>query len=492
MRAVLNFWSFFERRNGQEQGAGRLLALGRRPLLAIATSNFLSLTPSLAFDSTRHTLIMASDAKPYHVLIIGGGIAGPVLGLALQKVGVSCALYEAYPYVDTVGGGFNIAPNGMHVLNQLGLAEELVQRCAHADMAYFRDETGSELGQFPFGPSSKFELPAVSMSRSLLYSILAKAVKDRGLPMHYEKKLVSYDDSTHADCVVATFEDGTTARGNIIIGADGVRSVVRSQMLPNGPAPEYTGLIGIGGFVETAQLQVPATDFNALTFSFGPQGFFGWGGAEDGKLMWWSNWTREQPYEREEITSFDVESLKTELLGLFGTWPAPIPDCIRNTTDILRHNVFDIQNLPQWSRGRALLIGDAAHAVSPTSGQGVSLALEDAICIVNLLKKHNFNHTAAFNTFEKERKPRCEAIIAEGRRQSASKGQVSWLTSKIRGFFLKMIFKFTGPARIHEVMAYRADLDVTPITPTPAPPVKTRTASPEEPDITREPRDMLE
>lgn len=414
---------------------------------------------------------MASDAKPYHVLIIGGGIAGPVLGLALQKVGISCAIYEAYPFVDSVGGGFNIAPNGMHILNQIGLADELIARCAHADTAYFRDETGSELGQFPFGPSSKFEFPAVSMSRTLLYTILAKAVKDRGVPMFHEKKLVSYDDSTQNNCVVATFEDGTTAQGDIIIGADGVRSVVRSQMLPNGPAPEYTGLIGIGGFVET-DLQVPPTDFNALTFSFGPQGFFGWGGAEDGKLMWWSNWTRDTPFERSEITNFDVEALKTELLGLFGSWPAPIADCIRNTTNILRHNVYDIQSLPQWSRGRALLIGDAAHAVSPTSGQGVSLALEDALTIVNLLKKHNFDHCAAFEVFEKERKPRCEAIIAEGRRQSGSKGQVSWLTSKIRGFFLKLIFKFTGPARIHEVMSFKVNLDEEPVS-KPQPPVET-------------------
>lgn len=401
---------------------------------------------------------MASDATPYHVLIIGGGIAGPVLGLALHQVGISCAIYEAYPPSDSVGGGFNIAPNGMHILNQLGLADELIQRCAHGDMAFFRDETGAELGKFAFGPSSMFEFPSLSMSRALLYSIVAKAVKDRGVPIFYEKKLVSYDDSTLKDRVVATFADGTTAEGNILIGADGVRSAVRAQMLPKGPDPEFTGLIGVGGFVET-NLAVPPTDFNALTFSFGPQGFFGWGGAEDGKLMWWSNWTRDKPFERSEIIDKDVEALKQELLNLFGTWPAPIPDCIQNTTEILRHNVFDIQSLPKWSQGRVLLIGDAAHAVSPTSGQGVSLALEDAISIVNLLKKHQFNHTIAFAVFETQRKPRCEAIIAEGRRQSGSKGQVSWLASKIRGFFMRLIFKFVTPSRIHEVMSMKIDLD---------------------------------
>lgn len=418
---------------------------------------------------------MTSIAKSYHVLIIGGGIAGPVLALALQKVGISCAVYEAYPFTDTVGGGFNIAPNGMYILNQLGLADELVNRCAHGDMAYFGDETGSELGKFAFGPSSMFGLPSVSMSRGMLYRLVAQALKDRGVPIFYEKKFVSYDGSTNKDKIVATFADGSTAEGDILIGADGVRSAVRDQLLPEGPEPEYVGMIGIGGFVET-NLAVPPEQFNALHFSFGPQGFFGWGGAEDGRLMWWSNWVRERPFERDEIINTDVEALKTELMGLFGQWPSPIPDCIRNTTNILRHNVFDIQTLPRWSQGRVLLIGDAAHAVSPTSGQGVSLALEDAFTIVNLLKKHNFNHAIAFSVFEKERKPRCEAIIAEGRRQSGSKGQVSWFVSKIRGLFLKLIFKLTGPARIHEVMSHKIDLDETPLYQAP-PPEPTSTSS---------------
>lgn len=404
---------------------------------------------------------MDSSTKPFHVLIIGGGIAGPALALALNKAKISCAVYEAYSYTnDDVGGGFNIAPNGMYILNQLGVAEELIQRCAPANKAFFRDEAGNELGSFAFGPATMFEFPALSMSRATLYRAMEKEMRQKGIEVHYAKKFSAFQESEEeGGRVSVVFEDGSVAVGSILVGADGVRSTVRSRAFPDAPEPQFTGMLGVGGFVESLENEeIDPAHFNALNFVFGPQGFFGWGGAEDGRIMWWSNWNRQSPLSRDEIANFSEDQLKLELLEKFGSWASPIPQCIRRTTKLLKHNVFDIQSLPKWSHGRTVLIGDAAHAVSPNSGQGASLALEDAIEITNLIISNKFDHRRAFEAFELARRDRCEKIIAEGRKRGSSKGSVHWMVSKVRNWFLTLIFKFAGPASIQQVMHHKIDL----------------------------------
>lgn len=126
----------------------------------------------------------------------------------------------------------------------------------------------------------------------------------------------------------------------------------------------------------------------------------------------------------------------------------------------MRQNIFDIESLPAWYKGRVILIGDAAHAVSPNAGQGASMALEDALMLAKLLRDHKTDHTLAYPEFVALRKDRCEAIVASGRRQASSKTHVHWLVSKVRNWFISMIFKY-GPVvtQMREVMSYRIQLE---------------------------------
>jgi 2-polyprenyl-6-methoxyphenol hydroxylase-like FAD-dependent oxidoreductase len=374
-------------------------------------------------------------------LIAGGGVGGPALALFLKKAGISCAVYEAYPYTEGVGGGLNLAPNGMNVLAELGLADTLTRRATVAHESVFVDERGKSLGRLRYGDPGRHGQPALSMSRALLFGLLAEALRRAQIPIHYEKRVNGVVET--GDTVTIHCTDGDSAQGDLLIGADGVRSAVRSYLLPKGPYPAYIGIVGIGGFTPLSALPAIAqADFEALTYTFGPRGFFGYGGADNGTMMWWSNLWRKREFSHEELADLDQWAIQAELLQRFQGYHQPITSLVTHTSSVLRMNIYDILSLPTWHRERVALMGDAAHAVSPNAGQGASMALEDAMCLAMLLRGCGGDYTRAFTEFERLRKDRVEKIVAEGRRRGGDKEELSHLQSRLRNtmmrFFLRM------------------------------------------------------
>jgi len=120
-------------------------------------------------------------------------------------------------------------------------------------------------------------------------------------------------------------------------------------------------------------------------------------------------------------------------------------------------NIYDIQTLPVWHRDRVVLIGDAAHAVSPNAGQGASMALEDAIYLAKVLRESHGNHEGAFARFERDRKSRVERIVAEGRRRSSDKKSVSPFESALRNAMLAVFFNLFGERSQDWLYRYRID-----------------------------------
>ncbi|MCE9597028.1 MAG: FAD-dependent monooxygenase [Spirochaetia bacterium] len=398
----------------------------------------------------------------FHVLIIGGGIAGPALALALKQAGIASSVFEAYPYGEGIGGGFNIAPNGTRILAQIGVLDDLVSKSTVARFSKFKDERGREMATLPYGDPARYGQPALTMSRATLFECLAQTMKQRGISAQYEKRLTSFEDT--ADGVVAYFADGSSARGDILVGADGVRSAVRNFLLPAGPNPEFTGMLGVCGFAPAdAFPEIHTSDVEAITFTFGPDGFFGHGGGDTKTFLWWANMMAETPFTAEQISSIDHAAAREELLKRFGTYYAPIPSLIAKTPKILRQNTYDIQSLPFWHKGRVVLIGDAAHAVSPNSGQGASLALEDALFLANLLRTSERGYSETFAAFESARKGRVEKIVQEGRRRSKGKDVATPLQSRIRNFFIGIMIKLFGVKGQDEVFGYRVDWMVGPV-----------------------------
>ncbi len=371
-------------------------------------------------------------------LIIGAGIAGPVTGIFLKKAGIDAQLFEAWPYSTGIGGGLQIAPNGMHVLAEIGLAEEMIRRGSVAESFDFYSQGGARLGSINQNMQQRFGQPAVNMRRATLNEAIVDKAWCANVELAFEKRLVSIEDRADQP-VVAHFADGSSAEGDFVIGADGVHSAVRAHVIPDGPKPFDTGLIGFGGFVPRSLLDNTSIGLSVAT-TFGQSGFFGYGfcssDPSDG-VMWWST----QPSHGIDAATFHAMSqddLKRHLLNFHAGWHNPIPRLLEAAENIVVTATLDVATLPTWRRKRTLLVGDAAHATSPHAGQGASLALEDAMRLGKLMQDGQ-ELGITFEAFERERRPRAERVVALARRNGNSKREFSPTGAWIRDRMLKLL-----------------------------------------------------
>jgi 2-polyprenyl-6-methoxyphenol hydroxylase-like FAD-dependent oxidoreductase len=171
------------------------------------------------------------------VLIVGGGIAGPALALFLHRAGIQSSVFEAYPEQTGLGGGLALAPNGMRVLDSLGLADQLGDRASHIAEYWFRNDRGVTLARFANASAERYGQPMVGLARATLAELVSDALRRAGVRLAYHKRLSGIDQD--AAGVTAYFADGSSARGDLLIGADGVRSATRRLVLPNAVEPSY-------------------------------------------------------------------------------------------------------------------------------------------------------------------------------------------------------------------------------------------------------------
>jgi len=376
-------------------------------------------------------------------LIIGGGIAGPVTAIFLKRAGIDAELFEAWPYSTGIGGGLQIAPNGMHVLAEIGLADEMIERGSICESFDFHSQAGRRLGSVNRNMKQRFGQPAVNMCRTTLNEALVDKAWSDGIGVHFEKRLARIEDRPDQP-IVAHFADGSSAEGDFLIGADGVHSAVRTHVIPDGPKPFNTGLIGFGGFGPRSLLD-QATIGQRMVTTFGQSGFFGYGfcssDPSDG-VMWWST----QPSHGTDAATFRAmgqDQLRRHLRDFHAGWHDPIPAIIDAAENIVVTDTLDVATLPTWSRKRTLLIGDAAHATSPHAGQGASLALEDAMRLAHLMQD-GLELGLTFQNFEAERRPRAEKIVAIARRNGNSKREFSAAGAWIRDRMLQWLLPVTS------------------------------------------------
>jgi 2-polyprenyl-6-methoxyphenol hydroxylase-like FAD-dependent oxidoreductase len=350
-------------------------------------------------------------------IIIGAGITGPVTAMALQKAGLDATIHEAYERTaDGVGAYLTLAANGLAALRVLGID--------HRELGGFdtpalelRGSSGRILAHLPMSREDSAGTVSQTVRRSDLYVRLRDEAVRRGIPIEYGKRLV--DATTPSDGgVIASFADGTTAEGDLLIGADGLHSRVREILDPGCPPPRYTGLLNTGGYASGVTVDTPVGLF---TMTFGKRAFFAYANRGPGDVWWFANVPRARAATRDELAAWTPERWRAELTRLFAGDDGPALDLIAATPEIVPPwNTLDLPTVPVWHRGPVGLIGDAAHAISPTSGQGASLAIEDGVLLARFLRDHG-DPTTAFAAFEASRRGRVERLIAQAKRTSNQK-----------------------------------------------------------------------
>jgi 2-polyprenyl-6-methoxyphenol hydroxylase-like FAD-dependent oxidoreductase len=255
--------------------------------------------------------------------VIGAGVAGLATALFLKKVGITATVCEAHPPADTAGAGLVLAPNGMNVLASLGLAERIKERGCVALENRFFTEMGLRLARISNG-ADRYGQPAVAITRRELHRIMVDEVVGQGIEIRHRKRLVQVEEG-HANRVVASFADGTTARGDLLIGADGVHSRTRSATFPEAPAPSFMGVVRVGGLVPASAVPVlPDEERRSVNFTFGARGFFGYCGAPDGDVLWWSNLGREKPLTQAQLADRSPGDIERAVHELYGRYHRPI------------------------------------------------------------------------------------------------------------------------------------------------------------------------
>jgi 2-polyprenyl-6-methoxyphenol hydroxylase-like FAD-dependent oxidoreductase len=372
-------------------------------------------------------------------LVIGAGIAGPVTAMALQRAGIDSVVAEAHVRSDgEVGSYFTVSPNGLQaleVVDALSIARAIGFPTRRNVMV---NSAGRELGALPLGAPLDDGTPALTMKRSRLAKGLADEAVRRGIRIDVGRRLVSAIPDGEA--VVARFEDGSVERADLLIGADGVHSVVRRTIDPTAPAGRYVGLTNFGGITDGARVPYLPLAPESWRFIFGRRAFFGAHPTPDGHVVWFVNAPRDE-ISRVERSTTPLEMWQAWLATLFDEDAGSAAALIRaGRLELAADNTYDLGHVPVWHRDRMIVIGDAAHAPAPSSGQGASMAMEDGVLLAKALRDHP-DVAAAFAAYEAGRRVRVERIVAHGARSSSSKtpGRVG---GPFRDAFMRIAFRY--------------------------------------------------
>ena len=395
--------------------------------------------------------------RPHTAIIIGGGIAGPATAMALAKAGIEATVYEARPGgADGTGVFLTLAVNGIDALRAIGpgTAAAAVAAGFPTPAITLRTHAGKRLGVTSTGGALADGTVPHTIRRADLYQALHSQALAAGISVLHGKKLVSAQEGPGG--VRATFADGTQARADILVGCDGVYSTVRQLIDPAAPAPSYAGLLNTGGYATGVPVDTAPGSYEMI---FGKRAFFGYAAAPGGQAWWFANLPQRREPTLGEAEAVSAAAWRQRFAEMYEEDAGPALELIAASPGFAPVKpVHTVPHLRRWHTGRMIVVGDAAHAPSPTSGQGASLSIEDAVLLATSLRDIQ-PASAAFAHFEAVRRPRVEKIIKAAARINSNKapGPAGRLA---RDLLLPVILRVTANAKsAREVYEYHVGWD---------------------------------
>jgi 2-polyprenyl-6-methoxyphenol hydroxylase-like FAD-dependent oxidoreductase len=381
------------------------------------------------------------------VSVIGAGIAGLTLALSLHTQGIPCTVYESRLGPQNIGGAVMLSPNSLRLFDNMGIYNDLKRHGYSFDTLYFCDLAGSLKETYPFGSVDKYGYSGLRVYRYQLIDILLEQIKLKNIPIQFNNKF-SHVVSESEDTVTWQLTDGTTKTSSLLIGADGIHSRVRRYMYPD-LTPRFTGMAGVTAAVPTANLRMPSPDYKLPVtimspthgaFVIAPQ-------KHDGSEVLIGKQKRMSELSRQGWDNLYAD--KDASIAFLREGAEVFGDiAVSATSDIPRVNIniwpfYVIPKLDSWSsdEGRVLLVGDAAHALPPSSGQGISQAVEDVVMLALLLGKGQGNNND-LRWWQEYRQARLEQLLLLNARVDR-----------------RRLPKTLGSGEVEEAVEYGFDLD---------------------------------
>ena len=375
---------------------------------------------------------MAAD-KDATALIIGGGIAGLMAGIAMRRYGVDSLVFEQADDLrkTQVGSGLSLGYNVGRTFRHLDLLDEMMEVAAPITHFEFYDAKGKHLGSTPELEGEILSGVIRPVFHQLLVDLLGQDEVQVGA------KLVRFEQDSEG--VTAHFADGRTARGDVLIGADGLRSVVRAQLLGDSP-PRYAGYCTRRGVVESET----AKDGVMLTILGRGQRFKAY---PVGK--WWVYWTASSNEPAGGKETPDV--IRRTVLERFQGWPDPVEALVEATDEanLFFGDTYDRDPVERWGEGRVTLLGDSAHPMTWNRGQGASQGIEGAVLLAKELAEGRDDPESALRAWEAKRIPNANKVVKSarqvGKSEQADKAPVVFIRNRlIRILTTGPLFRFAN------------------------------------------------
>jgi salicylate hydroxylase len=345
------------------------------------------------------------------VLIVGGGIGGITAMLALRQRGIEVQLFEQAAAFGQVGAGLQVSSNAARILLKLGLGDALKRVATYPDGRDYRGwDTGERLYYTPLGQKAEahFGSPYYAAHRAELLDVLLSGLGENGFRHGSRVERVDQDQSG----VSLTFADGSTAQGDILIGADGIHSTVRAQLFGK-ELPRYTGNVAWRGLVPAER--VARLDLGSVVGVWmGPNRSIVQYYVCAGKTFNWIGISRSSQPAQE---SWLAEGRTEDVLAEYDGWNSTIRTIMAETPKVLRQALYDRKPLPDWQVGRVVLMGDAAHPMMPFYAQGGAQSIEDAYVLAGCVAEGQDRPLDALARFVRMRQPRTAWMQGLARRE---------------------------------------------------------------------------
>ena len=336
------------------------------------------------------------------IAIIGGGIGGLTAALALRQSGFQAEVFEQAPALLDVGAAIALWPNAMRVLDRLQLSNRILERAGLMEQIQWLDQDGFLINRV-FIAENAVALHRADLQATLLHSLPEESI-------HLDHSFVSYKQQ--GDKMIATFANGDSVAADFLIGADGIHSDVRAQLIGDGEPVDrgYTVWRGISPTIPSLIPPATAVEIHGCgkRFGIGPVGLK--------RIGWWA-----------AANAADTDDLSS----LFAGWYRPVLELIEATPkpSILKTKALDREPRKEWGNGRMTLLGDAIHPTTPNLGQGGCLAIEDALVLAACFEKYGAAEEALRN-YERLRYKRT-ATVTKYSRYYGAVGQ--WENAWARG-----------------------------------------------------------